>query len=58
MALSRLEKQMLLAALSFFYNYGEHFVQLHKGDPGENKKLWEQGKPVIKQLFYRIKEKQ
>lgn len=56
--LSRLEKQMLLAALSFFYNYGEHFVQLHKGDPEENKKLWEQGKPVIKQLFYRIKEKQ
>jgi hypothetical protein len=57
MALSKLEKQLLLTSLSFFYKYGEYFISLAKGDKEENERLWREAKPVLKQLFYRIKDK-
>jgi hypothetical protein len=57
MALSKLEKRLLLTSLSFFYKYGEYFVSLAKGDKDDNQKLWQEARPILKQLFYRIKNK-
>jgi len=57
MALSDRQRRIILAALSLFHNYGEAFVELCKGDPGENKRRWGVLRDEIKSLDLELREK-
>lgn len=57
MALNDRQRRIILAALSFFCNYGEAFVDLVKGDKEENKKRWIILRKEIKDLNDELREK-
>ncbi len=56
MALSKKEKLTLLAAISFFHNIGENYIDVVKnGTKEENKAAWKEARKICKELHARIK---
>lgn len=51
------QRRIILMCLSFFYKYGEGFVELIEHDQEENKKAWKILREEIKDLYEELSEK-